>query len=140
MAYEFVLGRSWLEGTAFDLEQWVSQYAVSCCGREDPFVIKAWETLLHKAFLDRTSGIWGHGSMLQCIAHLRGSHYEALKIGLWPGPKVRYGQTDLLEALNELMRADASCRKSNGYQFDLVNLTRQALGHYEQVAATASGL
>jgi len=133
VAYEFVLERPWLQDTPLDLEQWITQYAVSRCGSEDPFAIKAWTTLLNKVFLDRTSGIWGHGSLLQCIPHLRGSHYEALKIGLWPGPKVRYGQTDLLEALNQLMQADASCRKSDGYQFDLVNLTRQALGNYEQV-------
>ena len=140
VAYEFVLERPWLQDTPLDLEQWITQYAVSRCGSEDPFAIKAWTTLLNKVFLDRTSGIWGHGSLLQCIPHLRGSHYEALKIGLWPGPKVRYGQTDLLEALNQLMQADASCRRMDGYQFDLVNLTRQALGNYEQVLQHRMGV
>ena len=35
-----------------------------------------------------------------------------------------------MEALRAMLAADPACRQADGYQFDVVNLTRQALGNY----------
>jgi len=126
--FEFVLDRPWCGAGEFDLDAWVERYAVSRCGREDPAVIRAWKLLLHNVFLDSQSTIWGHGTTLQCFPHLR----KDAK-GIWPGPKVRYAHTDLVAALEEMLKADPACRRADGYQFDVVNLTRQALGNYEAI-------
>lgn len=126
-AYELLLEQPWHENATLKPETWFSDYADSRAGRPDPAVRNAWKILLENVFVNNAVGIGGHGIALQ--AHPR------LGKGMdrWADSFIPYKQKDLISAVEQLFKADPACRRSDGYQFDVVNLTRQALGNHSSV-------
>ena len=124
--YDMTLDIPWQPGAKANLDAWVERYAATRAGRVDPAVSKAWKTLSDKVLLDSGVAIWGHGICYQVRPTFG-------RMGGWACPDIPYQQTSLLDAVRTLLAADPSCRKSDGYQYDVVNLTRQALGNYGNI-------
>ena len=95
----------------------------SRAGRADPANIKAWRMLADKVLVDNAQGIRGHGIILEAVPKIQ-------PYTRWANPKIPYQQADLVAALAEMFKADPACARSDGYQFDVVNLTRQVLGNH----------
>ena len=122
--YDLVLEQPWHPQAKVDLNTWVADYSTHRAGRADPAVLAAWETLSKKVLVNGASTIWGHGVMLQCKPG-EGTG--------WTDPTIPYKNPDLVAALEQMLKADPACRKADGYQFDLVNLTRQAIGNQSTI-------
>jgi alpha-N-acetylglucosaminidase len=123
IAYDLLLEQPWHADAAVDQKAWIADYAMRRAGRADPAVLNAWKILSDKVFVDNASGIWGHGIVLQAVPHLNDK-------GGWTNPSFPYKQAALVAAIDELLKAEPASQQADGYQFDLVNLTRQALGNH----------
>ena len=120
IAYDLIFEQPWHRRADVDFKAWVADYATPRAGRADPAVLAAWEMLSKKVLVNDASTIWGHGVMLQCKPG-EGTG--------WTNPTIPYKNADLVAALKQMLKADPACRQADGYQFDLVNLTRQAIGN-----------
>jgi alpha-N-acetylglucosaminidase len=123
VAYDLLFEQPWHTDGKPDLAQWVDAYANRRAGRPDPANLKAWRMLADKVFVDNAMGIRGHGIILEAVPKIR-------PYTRWADPKIPYEKVDLVAALGEMLKADPTCAQSDGYQFDVVNLTRQVLGNY----------
>lgn len=126
IAYDLLLEQPWHVDGTVDLGAWVQAYADRRAGVVDPAVRDAWKMLAEKVLLDNGSGIWGHGIALQ-------SRPNPDQAGGWANHSIPYQRADLVAALDRMMQATTAATKADGYQFDVVNLTRQALGNHTAV-------
>jgi alpha-N-acetylglucosaminidase len=123
VAYDLLFEQPWHPEGKVNLDDWIADYAARRAGRPDASVRNAWKILTRKVFLDNAVGIWGHGIALQYVPCIERKNE-------WDKSDIPYKQRDLLAALEEMLNADPACRKADGYQFDVVNLTRQVLGNH----------
>ncbi|HEX5790901.1 MAG TPA: alpha-N-acetylglucosaminidase [Luteolibacter sp.] len=123
IAYDLVLEQPWHTDGGVTMEDWVKAYATRRAGRPDAAVIAAWQQLASRVLLDTGVGIWGHGIAFQA--------QPSITLPPWgfTNPENPYQNKDLVLAIDKLLEADPACRMADGYQFDLVNLVRQALGN-----------
>jgi alpha-N-acetylglucosaminidase len=122
IAYDLLFEQPWHKQAKVNLNDWVVSYATRRAGRPDPAVIEAWQILYKNILIDTPDGLWGRSILLQAVPK-----YELGKIGTESGLPVK--QIYLMAAVTKLLEADPVCRMADGYQFDVVNLTRQALGN-----------
>ncbi len=144
LAYDLLLEQPWHSAAAVDLKAWVADYATRRGGRADAAVLHAWEILAEKVLLDQAVGIWGHGTIFQGLPQ---DDYKSAPSNRWSDHTYPYQQSDLVAAVYQMAKAAPACRQADGYQFDMVNLTRQALSNQAaivqarmQVAAEAKHL
>ena len=107
-------------------------------------MLRAWEILAEKVLVDNGIGIWGHGTIFQGLPQ---DDFKSAPSNRWSDHTYPYQQSDLVAALYAMATAAPACRQADGYQFDIVNLTRQALSNQAaivqarmQVAAEAKDL
>ena len=79
----------------------------------------AWQILQKEIFTDDPDGFWGRKNFLQTTPVLQSSN----KISR---PE---HQAALVSVVDALLAAEPDSRSADGYRYDLVNLTRQALGN-----------
>jgi alpha-N-acetylglucosaminidase len=117
--YEMLFEQPWRPSGSLQVSEWIKDYAIRRAGRAEPAVIEAWELLATK-ILNSRSVKADNGSIFQVYPSFKG------KDG-WTRPNIAYAPEDLIRALEITLRASASCRASDAYAFDVVNLTRQVL-------------
>jgi alpha-N-acetylglucosaminidase len=115
--FDMVLEQPWQAGGSLDVASWVRDYAARRAGGADPAVAGAWDILASRVLTDKPAGVWGHGAILLRIPSFKEPEDTAYQSG------------DLVRALDLLMKASPASRASDGYRFDVVNLTRQALAN-----------
>lgn len=119
VAYDLLFEQPWHQGAKIEVDSWLDAYADRRAGRIDPAVRKAWRILGTDIFTDDPDGLWGRHNFLQAVPN--------------PGAagkvSVPEKQASLVAAIDSLLAADPACRRVDGYQYDLVNLSRQALGN-----------
>ena len=125
--YEMSMEIPWMKNGKADMNKWVKDYAARRAGCEDTAVISAWKTMADKVLVDSAVGIDMHGVVLQVIPTTEIAYRNTVR-GL--NPYVPYKNADLAIVLEKLLKAGAGTRKSDGYQYDLVNIARQVLGNY----------
>ncbi|MBR5056183.1 MAG: alpha-N-acetylglucosaminidase C-terminal domain-containing protein, partial [Bacteroidales bacterium] len=122
--YEYILEKPWLPldgGEPGHLEPrcWADQLSVWRTGKDDPEARKAWWILFTKIYVAPSRP---GQSPLVTIRPTFGKYRS-----YYAKPTVAYKNTDLLDALEHLLKADGS---GSEYSFDLANLTRQLLSNY----------
>ena len=123
--YEMVFEIPWQSKDKFDVNTWVSDYADRRAGRKDANVTRAWQLLKEKVLVDSAVTIWNHSVVFQVEPVMD------LKKGFWStDTHIFYKNEDLAKALEILLKAGDESKKTDAYKFDVVNLTRQALGNY----------
>ncbi len=122
VTYDLLFEQPWHKSGTVDMDSWISAYAIRRAGRADPAVIEAWKILQKEIFLDNPTGLWGRTIILQSIPHYQAGQARAKS-------SLPLKQKFLTAALETMLKADKKCRKADGYLFDVVNLTRQALGN-----------
>lgn len=125
-AYEFVLERAW-SGRECDLKAWFLDNARAHCGGSDPAVEEAWEILRTKVLVDDTETIGGHGVIFQTVPRLVSNARRG-----YCNPSISYSNADLIAAWSKLLAAGPAARANPSYQFDLAEITRQAIGNSAQ--------
>ena len=126
ITYDLLLEQPWHRDGAVNLNDWVADYATRRAGRADPAVKEAWRILTDKVLLDSGIGIWGHGTVFQGLPN---DDYQSGPSNRWSDRQYPYQQQDLVTAVYQMAKADPACRMTDGYRFDMVNLTRQALSN-----------
>lgn len=123
--YETVLEVPWLNREDCNIQRIVEKYADRRAGQIDNAVREAWKTLAQKVLADSAVGIWNHSVIYQVspVADLKKRHWTT-------DPAIPYRNANLLEAVQQLLKAEHSSKQTAAYEFDLVNLTRQLLGNY----------
>jgi len=117
--FDLLFEQPWHPDAKLDVSAWLEAYADRRAGRPDPAVRKAWSILHHEIFTDDPEGLWGRQNFLQTTPALQAANKVA-------APE---RQAALVAAVDALLGAAPASRSADGYQYDLVNLTRQALGN-----------
>jgi alpha-N-acetylglucosaminidase len=104
-----------------DLSAWVERYADRRACGVDPAVRAAWSQLAAHVLRDNARRRGTFGSVFQGLPPL--AHWA----GRPQNPHQDYEPSALVNALQRLLDAGPAAQAADGYRFDVVNFTRQAL-------------
>lgn len=119
--YELMMEHTW-RSDAVQLEEWLPKYVRNRYGVKNTNAEKAWEILKTTAYTVHPELYKRDGA--ESIIQARPTLDSMTR---WANTRLNYKATDLLPAWDELVKAAPACKKSSGFQYDLVDLTRQVL-------------
>jgi len=119
--YELMMENAWRD-TPIDLNSWLKGYARRRYGKENASANKAWEILRRTVYADSVTS----GGPESIVA---GRPTFSRNTG-GVTTKFTYEPQELVSAWDNLMTASNDLKNSEGYQFDLVDLTRQVMANY----------
>ncbi|RYD97052.1 MAG: alpha-N-acetylglucosaminidase [Sphingobacteriales bacterium] len=119
--YQLMLENVW-RNTPIDVDTWLKAYARRRYGKRNEHAQKAWEVLHHTVY---TGGILPGGP--ESIITGRPTF---AKTSRGTRPQKNYQPKALLPAWDDLVKASAELKNSDGFQYDLVDVTRQVLVNY----------
>ena len=122
--YELMMHHVW-QKQAINLDNWLQSYIRNRYGVENNDATQAWSILRNTVYSVPQERYIRDGaeSIIQARPTLD-------SFSRWTKTKLNYNPKDLLPAWDAMMRASAACSSSDGFQFDLVDLTRQVLANY----------
>jgi alpha-N-acetylglucosaminidase len=119
--YELLTQQVWQDHSV-DLKQWLEFYTVNRYGILDSNAVKAWEILRQTAYNGKTIRD-GAESIITGRPTFDSST-------VWTRTRLNYNSRELLPAWSLMIEAAGVCKNSDGFQYDLVDLTRQVLANY----------
>lgn len=119
--YEMLLEQPWEPEQAVDVPAWILRYADRRVETIDPVVRDAWTDLNREVFRDNARRTGTYGSAFQRMPTMTAWR------GRMQNPHQDYRPEALNAALQKLFAASRAAQQADGYRFDVVNLTRQAL-------------
>lgn len=118
LMYEFVFDKAW--DTCADPDSWIETWARSRGGEKDSNVIEAWRILYDSIYIHHAT--CGQAVLMNARPMLVGTDS-------WNTyPDIHYDNRTLWRAWRKLLAADG-VEGNPGYDFDVVNVGRQALGN-----------
>ena len=119
--YELMMYNTWTN-KAIDTDEWLSSYIRNRYGRVDENSLQAWQILRKtvyngKVIRDGAESIITGRPTFDSVAR-------------WTKTRLNYPAEQLIPAWDLLMNDVETCGKSDGFQYDLVDITRQALANY----------
>lgn len=118
LMYEFVFDKAW--DTCADPDSWIETWARSRGGEKDSNVIEAWRILHDSIYIHHAT--CGQAVLMNARPMLVGTDS-------WNTyPDIHYDNRTLWRAWQKLLAADG-VEGNPGYDFDVVNIGRQALGN-----------
>jgi alpha-N-acetylglucosaminidase len=122
--YELMTAHTW-DTQPIDLTTWLRGYLRNRYGSVTPQAWDAWQTLIQTVY---------NGKEIRDGA-------ESIVTGrptfdsttVWTRTKLNYAPVELLPAWKNLVRSVAANKESEGFQYDLVDVTRQVLANYALV-------
>ena len=125
--YELMLQNVWQTDT-IDLDTWLPQYARNRYGVANADADSAWAVLRRTVY---------NGQKIrdgaESIITGRPTFDSAT---VWTQTRLNYAPKDLLPAWDHLLKAAPVCGASDGFRFDLVDVTRQVLANYASTLQT----
>jgi alpha-N-acetylglucosaminidase len=122
--YELMTDHTW-KTSAIDLNTWLPEYLQNRYGSKDQHALKAWN-VLRKTVYNGKEIRDGAESIMVARPTLASERR-------WAKTKLNYAAEDLLPAWDELLKASQACGHYEGFQYDLVDVTRQVLANYALV-------
>ncbi len=122
--YELMTNHTW-RTEPIDLEQWLPQYIFNRYGVKDSHAEKAWDILRRTVYTVPADKYKRDGA--ESIIQGRPTLDSMTR---WANTRLNYEAKDLLPAWDELIKASGACKSSDGFQYDLVDVTRQVLANY----------
>jgi alpha-N-acetylglucosaminidase len=119
--YELLTENVW-RNDPIDVNKWLDFYTTNRYGKSDPNAVKTWEVLRQTAYNGKTIRD-GAESIITGRPTFDSST-------VWTNTKLNYRLKDFLPAWDDMVAAAATCKNSDGFQFDLVDITRQVLANY----------
>jgi alpha-N-acetylglucosaminidase len=119
--YELMTENTW-RNTPIDLNEWLKNYILNRYGIVNPDLLKAWNILVKTVY---------NGKVIRDGAEsiiVSRPTFEGFR--RWARTKLNYAPEDLLPAWELFVKAIPECGKSDGFQYDLVDVTRQVLANY----------
>ena len=119
--YELLTSHTW-QTEPIEINSWLSSYVLNRYGVSDSDALKGWGILRATVY---------NGKIIRDGA-------ESIITGrptfdsttVWTRTKLNYDPRDLLTAWNFFVSAAANCKHSDGFRYDLVDVTRQVLANY----------
>lgn len=122
--YELMTAHTW-QNQAIDLKTWLPSFIRNRYGNKDAHALKAWDILHQTVFTVPPDKYIRDGA--ESIIQARPTLDSLTR---WTNTRLNYLPQDLLPAWDELIKASATCKKSDGFQYDIVDLTRQVMANY----------
>jgi alpha-N-acetylglucosaminidase len=119
--YELMTQNVW-QDEEINVDQWLKKYILNRYGNVNPHTVKAWDVLKKTAY-NGTTIRDGAESILTGRPT-----FDSLTV--WTKTKLNYERKDFLPAWDEMIKAVPTCAKSDGFNYDLVDVSRQALANY----------
>jgi alpha-N-acetylglucosaminidase len=119
--YELLTQQVWQDHSV-DLKQWLEFYTVNRYGVLDSNAVKAWEILRQTAYNGKTIRD-GAESIITGRPTFDSST-------VWTRTRLNYNSSELLPAWELMIAAAGKCKNCDGFQYDLVDLTRQVMANY----------
>jgi alpha-N-acetylglucosaminidase len=119
--YELLTENVWRKEPV-DVKRWLEFYTTNRYGILDTNAVNAWEVLRRTAYNGKTirdgaeSIITGRPT------------FDSTTV--WTRTKLNYRSGDFLPAWDFMIAAVGACKNSDGFQYDLVDITRQVLANY----------
>lgn len=122
--YELMTDHTWRD-QSIDLDTWLPEYIRNRYGSKNEHALKAWDILRRTVYNGKEIRD-GAESILAARPTLASERR-------WVKTKLNYAAIDLLPAWDELVKASSACKNYDGFQYDLVDVTRQVLANYALV-------
>jgi alpha-N-acetylglucosaminidase len=122
--YELMMHNTW-QDEAVNVDEWLPKYIFNRYGVKSENALNAWNILRKTVYsvpVDKYKRD-GAESIIQARPTFDSSSH-------WANTKLNYAANDLLPAWDEMIKAIPTCKNSDGFQFDLVDITRQVLVNY----------
>lgn len=120
--YELMLENVWRE-TPIDLDEWLKVYALRRYGKKNEYAEKAWNILRHTAYADSITN--GGAESIITARPTFNKNPGGTSTTAFP-----YDPAELIKAWDHLLAADDDLKNSDGYRFDVTDVTRQVLANY----------
>lgn len=121
VVYEMMMENTW-RTTPIDITSWLKQYTLRRYGKANAYANKAWDILRRTAYADSLTSR-GPRSMIQSRPTFS---EKGIRIDL----RFPYDNKELAKAWSELLLAAPALQSSDGFLFDLVDVTRQILSNH----------
>lgn len=122
--YELFTDNTWCH-QPINLDEWLPKYVRNRYGKNNAAALKAWSILRQTVYTVPAERYIRDGA--ESIIQARPTLDSLTR---WTNTKLNYRPQDLLPAWQALIDAAADLKNSDGYQFDLVDVTRQVLANY----------
>jgi alpha-N-acetylglucosaminidase len=119
--YELMLEHAW-SGKKIDLDKWLQDYAHRRYGKKNTRAEEAWR-ILSKTVYD--GGITSGGPESIIVSRPTFQAYTR-----WANTRKSYNPKDLIPALQLFSEASSELKSSEGFRYDLIDLTRQVIANY----------
>jgi alpha-N-acetylglucosaminidase len=129
--YELMTSHTWRD-SAIDLRQWLPDYARNRYGVTDTNALHAWQTLAATAYNGKTIR-----DGAESIITGRPTFDSAAR---WTKTTLNYAPADLLPAWDDFIKSSPRCKNSDGFQYDMVDVTRQVLANYALTLQQKAGI
>ncbi|WP_432714563.1 alpha-N-acetylglucosaminidase [Pedobacter sp.] len=121
--YSLMLEHVW-NTKPIQLDDWLKDYAQRRYGKKNAAAEKAWKILRNTVYSHQPW--WGTNSIIT-------GRPTFAKETAWTYTDIPYNTTELLEACRQLIVASDELKGSDGFEYDLVDVTRQVLANYSNV-------
>ncbi len=119
--YELMMHNTW-QDAAIDLNKWLPQYVLNRYGVTDEHALKAWDILRRTVY---------NGQKIRDGAEsIIAARPTFDSMTRWTKTVLNYNAEDLIPAWEAMINAVPACKTSDGFQYDLVDVTRQVLANY----------
>lgn len=119
--YELMTQNTW-QKKPIDLNQWLPGYLFNRYGVKSQDALDAWQTLRTTVF---------NGKDIRDGAESIITGRPTLdSAAVWTRTRLNYNRKDLLPAWDKMIAAIPACKQSSGFNYDLVDVTRQVLANY----------
>ena len=123
--YDLMLENVWRD-TPIELESWLNEYALRRYGKKNSNAENAWKLLSRSVYADSLS----HGGAESIIT---GRPTFKINPGGYCTTILPYNPLDLVKAWSYMISASNVLKESDGFQFDVVDITRQVLADYASI-------
>lgn len=122
--YELMTANVW-RNSAINVDEWLPKFVLNRYGNQNTHALKAWDILRKTVYQVPADKYIRDGA--ESIVQARPTLDSLTR---WTNTKLNYRSQDLLPAWDALILAAQTCKASDGYQYDLVDLSRQVLANY----------
>lgn len=119
--YQLMTDNVWRDDT-IDLNKWLREYTWRRYGKKNATINEAWHILKNTVY----SGGLTEGGPESIIT----GRPTFAKNTAWTNTTLTYNPMELVKAWNLFMKASDSLKSSDGFQYDIVDITRQVLANY----------
>ncbi|MEP6611275.1 MAG: alpha-N-acetylglucosaminidase [Mucilaginibacter sp.] len=120
--YELMTANTW-QDKPINIDEWIKQYQLNRYGHINKYTQQAWQVLRNTVYSGGHIIRDGSESIITGRPTLD-------SITVWTHTTFNYKPKDFLPAWDAIIKAAPACSSSDGFRYDLVDITRQALANY----------